>query len=109
MIRWGSITLSHSFPKPINTNLWASRGQEIQKRMVKEHSYALDLKITPDQAAKTMAAAAERQQESSQQAAQEMMRKVFETGIGFLERYKKQTIQFVSQLPPPFVSHLWTF
>jgi Acyl-protein synthetase, LuxE len=86
------------FPKPMNTHLWASRGSDIQKRTCKDHSYGLELKITADQAAKMMSA--EGQQENAQQAAQEMMRKVFETGLGFCERYEKttDTISFTS--PP---------
>jgi hypothetical protein len=86
------------FPKPINTNLWASRGAEIQKRMCKDHSYGLELKITAEQAAKTMSA--EHQQESAQQAGQEMMRKVFETGLGFCERYEKATDTIGITSPP---------
>jgi long-chain-fatty-acid---luciferin-component ligase len=86
------------FPKPMNTNLWASRGSDIQRRNVKEHSYALELKITADHAAKTMSA--ERQSESAPQAAQEMMRKVFETGLGFCERYEKTTDTIGLTAPP---------
>jgi long-chain-fatty-acid---luciferin-component ligase len=86
------------FPKPTNTNLWASRAQEMQQRMAKDHSYGLELKITADRAATTMAA--EQQPERAQQAAQEMMRKVFETGLGFCERYEKTTDTIGLTAPP---------
>lgn len=90
------------FPKPRNTNLWASRGPEIQRRLVRDHSYGLELTITADTAAKTMSGKDQSKsaQKAAQKAGQMMMRKVFETGLGFCERYEKTNDTIGITAPP---------
>jgi hypothetical protein len=94
------------FPKPTNTNLWASKGAEIQRRLVKDHSYGLELTITADKAAKMMSGKDQSEsdqqaaQQAAQQGAQQMIRKVFETGLGFCERYEKTNDTIGITAPP---------
>ena len=86
------------FPKPTDANLGIARAGEIAELLNKDHSYALDVKITADATAKAMTD--KHQQENAQQATQEMMGKVLQNGIEWLYRYERTTDTILVLAPP---------
>jgi Acyl-protein synthetase, LuxE len=86
------------FPRPTQTNLYAGKVMKFQSEIYKDHHFALDFKISSDLALTAMTG--KDRQANAPQSAREMMRKIFEVSIKWLERYEKTTDTIMLFAPP---------
>ena len=88
------------FPRPTQTNLYAGQVMEFQYQSYKDHHCALDAEISADQALRAMTG--QDKNGGVSLSAMEQMRKVFENGTAWLERYE-HTPDTVMLVAPPAV------
>ena len=86
------------FPRPTNTNLYAGQVMDFQYQSYKDHHCALDVEISADLALRAMTG--KDRQGTAPKSAEEMMRKIFDNGINWLERYEKTTDTVYLYAPP---------
>jgi phenylacetate-coenzyme A ligase PaaK-like adenylate-forming protein len=98
---WDELGWDHSlslFPRPTQTNLYAGKATTFQKLIYKDHHFALDFEITADLALRAMAG--KDRQGSAPQSAEDMVRKIYENGSDWLERYENTTDTLGIVSPP---------